>query len=102
VVVALALLSQLKNVLNVGGRELIETTLLVASLIRYFAQTDAKGSIYMLHRLRQEADHLYPEVWSERQGEWLYSDNVIKLWIGGDCTLEQISPQVAQNYLKST
>jgi hypothetical protein len=59
-------------------------------LIRYFAQTDVDGTIFRLHRLRYEKDGLYPEVWQVKSQKWLWSTEVIGLWVGGDCTLEEI------------
>jgi hypothetical protein len=59
-------------------------------LIRYFAQTDVDGTIFRLHRLRYEQDGLYPEVWQVKSQKWVWSTTVIGLWVGGDCTLQEI------------
>jgi hypothetical protein len=48
------------------------------------------GTIFRLHRLRYEKDGLYPEVWQLKSQKWLWSTTVIGLWVGGDCTLEEI------------
>jgi hypothetical protein len=67
-------------------------------LIRYFAQTDVDGNIFCLHRLRYEKDGLFPEVWQAKDQEWLWSTMVIGLWVGGDCTLEEIDFKSASEY----
>jgi len=86
---------QPSNVLNVAGKVSIDPTRLQLYLIRYFAQTDVDGNIFCLHRLRREKVGLYPEVWQVKNQKWVWSTAVIGLWVGGDCTLEEIDERRA-------
>jgi hypothetical protein len=62
---------------------------------QYFAQVDIDGNIFCLHRLRREKDGLYPEVWQVKNQKWAGSTTVIGLWVGGDCSLEEINAKRA-------
>jgi len=56
------------------------------------------GTIFCLHRLRYEKADLYPEVWQVKNQKWVWSTIVIGLWVGGDCTLEEIDEIRALGY----
>jgi hypothetical protein len=59
------------------------------------------GNIFRLRRLRYEKDGLYPEVWQVKNQKWVWSTTVIGLWVGGDCTIEEIKFEQAREYTTS-
>ena len=67
--------------------------------MRYFCQADVfnKPFANSLFRYRQEYDLLYEEEWDQSSGIWEPTTTLTRLLTGGDCTLVEISEQIADS-----
>jgi hypothetical protein len=61
----------------------------------YFGQTDMSEEIFALYRKRPADGLLYQERWMPSTSSWETTTTLMRLFIGGDCTLTEISFELA-------
>ena len=62
----------------------------------YFGQVDMGQRVFALYRKRPYDGILYQEKWMPLTSTWERTTFLMRLLIGGDCTLEQITIQMAK------
>jgi len=60
-------------------------------MTRYFAQAEIDNSIYALYQYRYEDDMVFEDEWVQNTSSWETTTNLTRLFVGGDCTLTEIS-----------
>jgi hypothetical protein len=65
--------------------------------MRYFSQFDVSNRPLpdSLYRYRHEDDLIFEEHWSSISGSWESTSYLTRLLIGGDCTIMEISKELA-------
>ena len=71
--------------------------------MRFFCQADITNHPYpdSLYRFRDEKDRICEEYWNSKIGTWEPTSYLTKLLTGGDCTLMQISEELANKMIAS-
>jgi len=65
-------------------------------LIRYFGLTTIDGSIYGIYRYVFENDGLIEEVFNQNKMQWDETSHLTKMFLGGECTLGEITEEDAK------
>lgn len=71
--------------------------------MRYFCQVDVDNYTYpdSLYRYREEAELIHEEHWCPQTETWDQTTYLTRLLTGGDCTLAEISEELAKNLMIS-
>lgn len=64
---------------------------------KYFGQTDMGIKIFALYRMRPADGITYQEQWMPRTSSWDTSTGLMRLLTGGDCTLTEITVELAKS-----
>ena len=63
----------------------------------YFGQTDMGVKIFALYRKRRVDDLIYQEIWNTATSSWDITTSLMRLITGGDCTLTEITSELAKS-----
>ena len=64
---------------------------------RYFGQTDMGKTIFAIYRKRHVDDLIYQEIWNTATSSWDITTSLMRLITGGDCTLTEITIELAKS-----
>jgi hypothetical protein len=65
--------------------------------VTYFGQTDMGVKIFALYRKRLADGIVYQEQWMPSSSSWEVTTYLIRLISGGDCTLTEITIELAKS-----
>jgi hypothetical protein len=65
--------------------------------VTYFGQTDMGVKIFALYRKRLADGIVYQEQWMASSSSWEVTTYLIRLISGGDCTLTEITIELAKS-----
>jgi hypothetical protein len=65
--------------------------------IKYFGQTDMGIKIFALYRKRHVDDLIYQEIWNTATSSWAITTSLMRLITGGDCTITEITLELAKS-----
>ena len=65
--------------------------------ITYFGQTDMGVKIFALYRKRRVDDLIYQEIWNTATSSWDITTSLMRLITGGDCTITEITLELAKS-----
>ena len=65
--------------------------------VTYFGQTDMGVKIFALYRKRRVDDLIYQEIWNTATSSWDITTSLMRLITGGDCTLTEITSELAKS-----
>jgi len=64
---------------------------------KYFGQTDMGKTIFAIYRKRHVDDLIYQEKWMPGTSSWEVTTYLMRLVTGGDCTLTEITFELAKS-----
>ena len=64
---------------------------------KYFGQTDTGVRVFAIYRKRPADGLLYQERWRPGTSSWEVTTYLMRLITGGDCTITEISLELAQS-----
>ena len=65
--------------------------------IKYFGQTNMGETIFAIYRMRPADGITYQEQWMPTTSSWDTSTGLMRLLTGGDCTLTEITVELAKS-----
>ena len=64
---------------------------------KYFGQIDTDNTIYAIYRKRYTEELIYQEQWNQSTSSWNFTTGLMRLITGGDCTLSEITFELAKS-----
>ena len=64
---------------------------------KYFGQTDMGKTIFAIYRKRHVDDLIYQEIWNTATSSWDITTSLMRLITGGDCTITEITLELAKS-----
>ncbi len=65
---------------------------------KYFGQTDMGVRVFAIYRMRPADGITYQEQWMPTTSSWDTSTGLMRLVTGGDCTITEITLELAQSF----
>ncbi len=65
---------------------------------KYFGQTDVGVRVFANYRMRPADGITYQEQWMPTTSSWDTSTGLMRLVTGGDCTITEITLELAQSF----
>jgi hypothetical protein len=64
---------------------------------QYFGQTDMGKRIFAIYRKRLADGIIYQEQWIPTTNSWVITTHLMRLLTGGDCTIAEITLELAKS-----
>ena len=64
---------------------------------KYFGQTDMGARIFAIYRKRLDDGIIYQEQWISTTNSWEITTYLMRLLTGGDCTITEITLELAKS-----